>query len=140
MPRSALLLGLAGLLPFLGNAAVILLDRPELLGSSGGARGLEIYGIVILCFMSGVLWGFATKADDGAALWYSLSVIPALWVFFGMTFRSQDTLGVLLVGFIGLLALDYTFQRAKLAPDWWIRLRVLLTTIVSLCLAIGIMT
>ncbi|MEO0918937.1 MAG: DUF3429 domain-containing protein, partial [Pseudomonadota bacterium] len=39
-------------------------------------------------------------------------------------------------GFIALLGLDFTFQKQGLAPEWWMRLRLLLTGIVVLCLAV----
>jgi len=40
----------------------------------------------------------------------------------------------LIVGFGGLLLLDWYFWRLGLAPVWWMRLRLLLTTIVILTL------
>ena len=140
IPRSALLLGLAGLLPFLWGAVTVL--NPEL-GQWGteavGARFVGpyvqlFYGAVILSFMSGVLWGFATKATGRlATAGYALSVIPALWAFF-MTGGGPTTAAVnLIAGFLGLLLLDWFFWRIELAPRWWMQLRILLTTIVILC-------
>ena len=40
----------------------------------------------------------------------------------------------LAAGFVGLLGLDWSFWRQGLAPEWWMRLRILLTAIVVLCL------
>jgi hypothetical protein len=137
IPRSALLLGLAGLIPFIWGAATVI--RPDL-GSWGqmtfGGRFVGpfvqlFYGAVILSFMSGVLWGFATKATGQiATASYILSVIPALWAFF-MTGGGPTTAAVnLIVGFLGLLLLDWHFWRLGLAPAWWMQLRGLLTAIV----------
>ena len=139
IPRSALILGLAGLLPFLWGALTVL--RPEL-GQWGqltlGGRFVGpyvqlFYGAVILSFMSGVLWGFATKATGRAATaGYILSVIPALWAFF-MTGGGPTAAAInLIVGFLALLLLDWHFWRLELAPSWWMHLRVLLTAIVVL--------
>lgn len=139
IPRSALLLGLAGLLPFIWGAATVL--RPDL-GQWGqanlGGRFIGpyvqlFYGAVILSFMSGVLWGFATKATGQmATASYALSVIPALWAFF-MTGGGPTTAALnLIVGFLGLLLLDWHFWRLGLAPAWWMRLRSLLTGLVIL--------
>jgi hypothetical protein len=137
IPRSALLLGLAGLLPFLWGAATVLL--PDLAGwgqMTLGGRFIGpyvqlFYGAIILSFMSGVLWGFATKAaGQMATASYILSVIPALWAFF-MTGGGPTTAAVnLIVGFLGLLLLDWHFWRLGLAPAWWMHLRGLLTAIV----------
>lgn len=141
VPRSALILGLAGLLPFLWGAATVL--RPELAlwgqmnlgGRFIGPYVQLFYGAIILAFMSGVLWGFATKATGQmATASYVLSVIPALWAFF-MTGGGPTTAAVnLIVGFLGLLLLDWHFWRLGLAPPWWMHLRGLLTAIVILTL------
>lgn len=145
IPKSALLLGLAGLIPFIWGAMTYL--NPEL--QAWGARALGprfvgpyvqlFYGSVILSFMSGVLWGFATKATGSvAATGYALSVIPALWAFF-MTGGGPVSAGMaLMAGFVGLLGIDWLFWNHGLAPPWWMQLRVLLTAIVVICLGVGV--
>ena len=143
IPRSALWLGLAGLIPFFWGALTVL--RPDL-GLWGAATfgprfiGPYVqlfYGAVILSFMSGVLWGFATKASGAvAASGYALSVLPALWAFF-MTGGGPVSAAInLMAGFVGLLLLDWMFWRQGLAPAWWMGLRILLTAIVVICLAV----
>ncbi|WP_137111574.1 DUF3429 domain-containing protein [Rhodobacter sp. SY28-1] len=143
IPRSALLLGLAGLLPFLWSATTHLF--PDLAATAaqvvspmfvGAVVGIT-YGTVILSFMSGVLWGFATRAEGReAAVAYTLSVIPALWAFFMVNDASDISAIFLAAGFVGLLLLDAVFQAWGLAPRWWLRLRVMLTVVVLACLAI----
>lgn len=146
IPRSALILGLAGVIPFLWGAANVLFPATV----SWGGRWLSpmfmgtyvslTYGTVILSFMSGVLWGFATKATGReAALGYALSVIPALWAFFMVNGDPGHAAVNLAAGFAGLLLLDASFARQGLAPAWWMRLRVLLTGIVLACLAVPIL-
>ena len=145
IPSAPLVLGLAGLIPFVWGALTYLFDPLANWGmQTFGPRFVGpyvqlFYGSVILSFMSGVLWGFATKAEGArAAAGYVLSVIPALWAFF-MTGGGPTTAGMnLIFGFVGLLALDYAFSLWGLSPDWWMRLRVLLTSIVVACLAIGV--
>ena len=141
IPRAPLLLGLAGLIPFLWGALTVFLpqlgmDAVELLGPRLIGPYVQLaYGTVILSFMSGVLWGFATRAEGGHAAWgYALSVIPALWAFFMVGSGPVSSAINLIVGFIGLLMLDWAFARAGLAPKWWMRLRILLTAVVVLCL------
>ena len=145
IPTAPLLLGLAGLIPFVWGAATLLNDPLAAWGAQNlGPRFVGpyvqlFYGSVILSFMSGVLWGFATKAEgQQAATGYILSVIPALWAFF-MTGGGPTTAGMnLIFGFLGLLALDFAFAQWGLTPPWWMQLRVLLTTIVVACLSIGV--
>jgi hypothetical protein len=142
IPRSALLLGLAGLLPFLWGAATVLVPGLAEWGirSIGprfaGPYVLLSYGTVILAFMSGVLWGFATRADGHvAATAYALSVLPALWAFFFVGGGPVSAAVYLIFGFVGLLGLDWMFWRQGLAPPWWMRLRVGLTAAVIVSLS-----
>jgi Protein of unknown function (DUF3429) len=143
IPRPALLLGLAGLIPFLWSAATHL--SPALLGWAGqwlppmflGSYVGLTYGTVILSFMSGVLWGFATRTDGReAAIAYALSVIPALWAFLMVTDASVNSTIYLAAGFVAVLLLDGIFSAWGLAPRWWLRLRMMLTVVVLACLAI----
>jgi hypothetical protein len=143
IPQTPLLLGLAGLVPFVWGAltlmsADLMAWSTQVLGArlSGPYVGLA-YGVVILSFMSGVLWGFATRATGAFVPWgYALSVLPALWAFFMTGMGPTGSAGSLIVGFVALLALDVLFARQGLTPVWWLRLRVLLTSIVVLCLAL----
>ena len=145
VPTAPLLLGLAGLLPFLWGALTYLNADLALWGTKAlGPRFVGPYiqlffGSVILSFMSGVLWGFATKTEGAeAAIGYALSTVPALWAFF-MTGGGPVGAGTnLIFGFVGLLFLDYTFFRWGLTPPWWMHLRLLLTAVVVACLAIGV--
>ena len=146
IPRAPLLLGLAGLIPFLWGALTLV---------SGGAAELGVrtlgprfvgpfvllqYGTIILAFMSGVLWGFATRAPEGqAATGYALSVLPALWAFFMVGGGPTASAVYLIAGFAGLLLLDWSFWRRGLAPEWWMQLRILLTVAVVACLSLLIL-
>ena len=146
MPRAALILGLAGLVPFVWSMATVLSPALADLGQIwlgprfiGPYVGLQ-YGTIILAFMSGVLWGLATKADGQvAALAYGLSVIPALWAFFFVGGGPETAAFALAAGFVLLLGLDWLFWTHGLAPVWWMRLRGALTAIVLLTLLAPLM-
>ncbi|MFQ3183729.1 MAG: hypothetical protein ACI9RO_001597 [Alteromonas macleodii] len=141
VPKSALIISLAGLLPFIWGVVTIYspvamqltvdLIGPRFIGPYVGLA----YGTVILSFMSGVLWGFATKATGGqAATGYVLSVLPALWAF-SMVGGGPVSAGInLIVGFTAVLALDFAFWGWGLAPRWWMKLRIPATGIVLICL------
>ena len=140
IPRAPLLLGLAGVLPFAWGALTVLIPAlGDWSWSNVGARLtgrtlLLLYGTVILSFMSGVNWGFTTRAEGRhAAVLYALSTLPALWA----VFLGFSTL-LLALGFLALLLLDRHAQKAGLAPPWWMRLRLLLTALVVLCLLPGL--
>ena len=145
IPRSALILGLAGVIPFAWGALTLVWEAAAAWGAANlGPRFIGpyvqlFYGSVILSFMSGVLWGFATKGSGGqAAPGYALSVIPALWAFF-MTGGGPVNAAInLIFGFLGLLLLDWQFWRWGLAPAWWMQLRGLLTALVVVCLSVAV--
>ena len=143
VPRPALILGLAGLIPFLWGVATLWSPR---LAQSGldwfgprfiGPHVQLFYGTIILAFMSGVLWGFAARSSGPAAApGYALSVLPALWAFFFVGGGQVSAAIYLAAGFVGLLGLDYMFWRQTLAPPWWMGLRIPLTVVVVACLAV----
>lgn len=131
-PRIAMILTAAGAVPFLVGAAMVLGFWP------GEGRALIVaYGVVILSFMSGVLWGFASRS--GNPHWaYVLSVLPALYAFF-FTLRHPwamdgQALAHLIAGFLGVLVLDAVYQAKGLAPRWWLVLRIPATAVVLACL------
>ena len=145
IPRAALLLGLAGLIPFLWGAVTTVF--PDLGMWSARAIGPRFsgpyvglfYGAVILSFMSGVLWGFAARLEGAqASTGYALSVIPALWAFFMTGGGPTGSAISLIAGFIGILGLDWLFWRHGAAPEWWMSLRLALTAVVVTCLTIGV--
>lgn len=147
-PLAPLVLGLAGLIPFIWGALIWLGYPMPFAGAANGADPFAIqikgriiltsYGTIILCFMSGVLWGFATKAEGAqAAMTYGLSVLPALWVFLNPGNTVEEVILNLIIGFLGVLMLDFAFYKWGLTPSWWMPLRVLLSVIVVLCLAVA---
>ncbi|MGL4320142.1 MAG: DUF3429 domain-containing protein [Paracoccaceae bacterium] len=143
IPRSALFLGLAGLIPFLVSVATELSPAlSDLAVRTIGPRFVGpymalAYGTIILSFMSGVLWGFATKATGHVATYgYAISVIPALWAFFFVGSGPVRSAIWLSVGFLLLIGLDMMFWPRGLAPPRWMRLRVVLTMVVVACLMV----
>jgi hypothetical protein len=143
-PATALLLGFAGLIPFVWAAMLVLGLAPSdtILPTvlQGDGRLIMIrYGGIILPFMAGVLWGFATNARGTQAIAaYTLSVLPALWWFFMPGAGVSSALINLATGFVGVLIIDYAFSKWDLTPSWWMSLRVQLTTVVIACLCIGV--
>ena len=145
IPTGALILGLSGVLPFAWGAATLLSEEAFNFGIENfGARFVGpliqlSYGVIILCFMSGVLWGFATKMDEkNGSLGYILSVLPALWAFLSMGKGPVSDTISLIVGFLAVLLIDRHFYLLKLTPLWWMNLRIPLTFLVISLLGLGI--
>ncbi|MEL7114607.1 MAG: DUF3429 domain-containing protein [Pseudomonadota bacterium] len=141
IPTSALILGLAGVLPFaFGTLAQI--------GGIAPPYGLPwdvwllFYGLTILSFMSGCIWAFAARDEDVTG--YALSTVPALYgtalvmVAIPLGWIGEgEGLFFMLLGFLALLLLDRRALARGQTPPWWLQLRLLLTGLVIICLAIG---
>ena len=143
IPAVPLLLGLAGLIPFVWGAltadAGALQDwGSRILGPRFVGPYVQLfYGSVILSFMSGVIWGFAARTEgrEATAL-YALSVLPALWAFLFTGGGPASAALFLAVGFAALLPIDRFAWSRGLAPEWWMRLRLLLTAVVVASLSV----
>ncbi len=143
IPPAALALGLAGVAPFaaLSGAKHLTAEaEPAMLAHSA----LQLYAVMILAFMSGCIWAFAARTGDATG--YALSTLPALYGFFVPLLpvylgwiTPNETLALLAVGFIVLLALDRRAMQLGQTPGWWLRLRLLLTALVVACLIAGAM-
>ena len=145
IPNSALILGLSGLIPFFWGTVTSLdfaLENLKLIGLSEeytGSRINLIYGTIILAFMSGVLWGFAANVGGKRQpIGFILSVLPALWAFFTFNGLLINPFISLIVGFLGVFAIDIRFYYWQLTPEWWLSLRSILTLFVIICLSINL--
>ncbi|MCQ8277308.1 DUF3429 domain-containing protein [Acetobacteraceae bacterium KSS8] len=145
LPLLAILLGLAGLIPFVAGTAAILfypadMPVPRLVG------GVVGYGAVILSFLGAVHWGLAL-ADDPVvsphrgritAARLALGVLPSLagWaaLLLLLTERPRLALVLLLLGFAVVTAVETRAGRAGHMPRGYLPLRWLLSAVVILCL------
>lgn len=143
IPAAPLALGLAGLIPFIWGTLSLFIPALHEFGTAAfGARFVGpyvqvFYGAIILAFMSGVLWGFATKSSGReASIGYGLSVLPALWAFFATGGGHTSAAWGLVVGYLGLLGIETWFVQRELTPGWWMRLRLILSAVVITCLIV----
>ncbi len=132
VPRPALVLGFAGLVPFILCGLGVWLVPPP---ASGFLHTVLIaYGMVIAAFMAGAQWGFgsAPSLDDGQR-WriLGMSVVPALVVWIGAFSPFPWPHAFLLVAFAMVLRFDLKLVREGLAPPWYPQLRFPLTAAVG---------
>jgi hypothetical protein len=145
IPFPAVFIGVAGLLPFVYGAALILAPEGRLPGfglveasGDGGLHMLETFGAVILGFMGGCLWGFASPPGRSPTLGLlAAASAPAFIAFVALGPDPAISCVWLAFGFAALQGIDVIFHRARLAPDYWLHLRLPLTGIVIACLLIG---
>lgn len=120
LPRTARLLGLAGLIPTLAMVAVLLLlpDWSNRAASAGLA-----YGAVIASFVGGTWWGLAARADRVDPRLLAWSVVPSLTAWPALLVPPATGLLLLAVVFATLLPTDRRLVADGVAPGWWMSLR-----------------
>jgi drug/metabolite transporter (DMT)-like permease len=134
IPFPALLLGAAGVLPFVALTLAALLRVEERFGLPPGfARaGLVGYGVVIVSFLGGIRWGaglFHGDAKRAAAL-FALSVLAPLVAWAALFMPRPHDLVVLIGCFLILGVSDVLLASRGAAPRWYGTLRGVLTVAV----------
>jgi hypothetical protein len=149
LPTSAILLGVAGLIPFIGIgiASVSITDS---VAAQRYVLALVAYGAVILAFIGGVHWGFvlhpaalpegmdANERSDATRL--GLGVLPSL-IGFGALLMPllgvpEVGLGVLIIGYLATIITETRIGRTGAVPGGYLRLRMVLSFFVLLVLTI----
>ncbi|MBC7799180.1 MAG: DUF3429 domain-containing protein [Gemmatimonadaceae bacterium] len=141
LPPYAVLLGLAGLLPFVLCSVGALALPDDAAGLS--LLALTAYGATILAFLGGVHWGFALDGADVPTartqqLRFGLGVVPSLvgWLALLVVFAGLPTAGllVLVAGFVATTGIEAMAARRGLMPRPYMRLRWALSAGVIVCL------
>lgn len=146
-PASVWALGLAGLLPFFASAGALAfgvgaMEEGGRLYAAAAQTALLAYGAVILSFLGGAHWGQEVAAARPAAL--AAAVLPSIaaWlaVVIALTPLAQPRVGggLMIVGFLAMLAYDMAAVRAGLWPRWYGPVRVTLTLGAVASLAVGL--
>ena len=138
VPASAVLLGIAGLIPFVGFAALSVSGTDVGLGTIGLSPRviLSAYGAVIASFLGGIRWGVAAARGAG---WrdYGLAIVPSLLAWAALAAPAPWDLRILggLVLAWGLI--DQDLPRRGLAPLWLGRLRLVLSGVAGAALLVA---
>jgi hypothetical protein len=145
LPLTAILLGLAGLIPVIGCAGGALVLQGDKAASY--LYALVAYAAVILSFLGAVHWGLALVLNPAlpghrmlVARRLAGSVIPSLlgWaaLLLHQAMGATTALIVLIVGFAATLSVERGIARAGGLPRGYMRLRWTLSTVVLLTLGL----
>jgi hypothetical protein len=141
LPPFAIVLGAAGLLPFLACSLGALSLSSD--GSTRSLLALVAYGATILAFLGGVHWGFAldgsgTPSERVQRARFGLGVVPSLigWAALLITFIGLPTTGLLVLtaGFVATTVVEAQAARRGLMPQRYMWLRWALSIVVVVCL------
>jgi hypothetical protein len=131
----AQLLGYAGLIPFIALSIgtwveLPIIQRPHYL--------LQAYAAVILSFMGAVHWGMviSVPSEEARAQLFA-SVVPPLLGWIALMLPQVIAYSLLTLSFIGLCFYDGIVSRKSALPSWYVPMRVVLTSIVVLCLVLA---
>lgn len=140
-PAPVLWLGLGGLLPFLALGACVVGAPRE---PAWVAELLVGYGALIVTFVGALQWGLAMRAqpEDPRDQWwlYGWGVTPSLLAWVALMLPPRPALLLLAPLFVAAWCMDLRAVRRHGAPDWYLPLRTLLSTLVTLTLLLAALT
>jgi len=136
-------LGVAGLIPQILLVAIEMGERP-IFGPA--ARGLALaYAALILSFIGGTWWGFASQAGERAPPWlWFAAVLPSLIAFAALAacavaWSPAPSLLVTGAALIAALRIDFKLAKEGLCPPGWLSLRMPLSLgLGGLCIFIAV--
>lgn len=139
LPFLAILLGAAGLLPFLISGLGAVSAEPQ--AARAACDMLIVYGAIVLSFLGAVHWGFtlATDHDPAERPRLLLGVAPSIgaWLAAGVgLWLGNRVLGLLVMAalFVGTAVVEWRAHERGWVPGGYIALRLALTAIVVIIL------
>jgi hypothetical protein len=134
LPPLAIVLGVAGLLPFF--AAALNAAKADIGSTQSSALPLITYGAVVLSFLGGVHWGFVLEGPPAAGQRsrLGLGVLPGLigWAaaLLGLWRQPFFALALLIAAFVLTAIVEGRAQRLEMVPSGYMVLRWILTIVV----------
>lgn len=132
--RLAVLVGLAGLVPFvLGTAGLFLIPA----SSVAILAWFYLYSAGILAFMGGIYWTIAMQLENRTYPQSPLVTMLLSQLFFvaaglGLLLQTPHKILLYSLAFLMLYLVDARWMRAYW-PGWYLKLRLFLTTVVVAC-------
>ena len=128
VPKSVMLASLLGLIPILiGLASTFNIGLRESLKEEF-IRIALIYSGFILSFMSGCVF-YVSSLDRERVFLLWFSIIPVLLALLSIAIPFMQSF-VIALGFLIVLEIERKLYKIKTLPEWWLNLRLPMTTIV----------
>ena len=132
VPKSVILASLLGLIPMLmGVASTFNIGVSESF-KEDLIRIAIIYSGFILSFISGCVF-YVSSLEREKALLLWLSVVPVLLALLSIIIPFMQSF-VLALGFLVVLEIERKLHKLRSLPDWWLKLRFPMTSVVILLL------
>ena len=128
VPKSVMLASFLGLIPILvGLASTFNIGLSENLKDEL-IRIAIIYSGFILSFMSGCVF-YVSSLDRERVFLLWFSIVPVLLALLSVVVPFMQSF-VIALGFLIVLEIERKLYRFKTLPEWWLNLRLPMTTIV----------
>ena len=124
----------SGALPFIAAALMAFVNFGDVRGFQADQIAVA-YGAIILSFLGGIRWGDAVA--KGAAATLFISVLPSLAGFGALLINTFNGTMILMAGFAAQAIWDIIAPGTL--PDWFIRLRMVISVVVIACLTITLL-
>ena len=138
VPTAAVILGIAGLIPFLGFAVLSVSGSDGGLGTIGLSPRtiLSTYGAVVASFLGGIRWGAAASREAGGRD-YVIAILPSLVAWTALAVPAPWDLRVLGILVLAWGVIDLDLVRRGLVPSWLGRLRLGLSAVAGSALLLA---
>ena len=136
--KTAILVGLIGLVPFIAPIVLISLVGQDLIQNLLLIQ--IIYASIIMCFMGGVQWGYAVAMGKVAPPFlYVISIVPSLLIMAFLAFNEFFNIFGFMLHFIvgAVLLVQAIVDHFIMAETWFVKLRWVLALTATTSLMIG---
>lgn len=137
VPRAAEWLGYLGAIPFVLTGMAMWLNPDHAVAQAQTAQ--IAYGAAILSFIGGIRWGLGLANGHADFRPLTLAVMPSLVAWIALLTAPAAALVTLIAGFGLMGVMDVKAAREGEVPAWYPQLRVPLTLIVCLTLALSLL-
>ena len=136
IPRWALAIGVAGIIPFLlGAGVMVAADEPLI--RAWGFTALASWSACVLSAVGAVHWGVALREAPPPHRDLLVGAIGPLAAWVGLALGGAVAAFVLAAGFLFYQGWDQNRATAGALPAWYARLRLPLTGVAVTCLLIA---
>ncbi len=112
----ALALGYAGVLPVAG---LLVLAWSSATWQHQAVNSATIYAALILSFLGGIHWGFATSGF-ASSKHFLISVVPSLWAWAAFAGPDFYTLLGIILGLVVFFVYERQCALVSRFPDWYL--------------------
>jgi hypothetical protein len=133
VPPIASWISYAGAVPFVVGAAMMVSEHE----ADWWNMALTAYGAIILSFLGGVHWGLCIAQGQVEPRRLLVGALPALVGWLSVLAAGRTGLQMLLAAFALMLAYDRTLAYSGAVPAWYARLRLPVSLIVVVSLAVA---